>query len=140
MTLKISKYLLQFEVEMDMEKLTLKLSMLFSLASAGRCNELTDLKTNLAFRNKDGIRLKLTKHKKQRKSPQYPGYLDIPSYPDNSLLCPVSRYDWCLVNTAGYRVFNEDDDFVFRTLSHPQGKLPCNNILNSLNIICTYLR
>ena len=115
-------------ITMDMEKLTLKLSMLFSLASAARCNELADLKTNLAFRNKDGIRFKLTKHKKQRKSTQYPGYLDIPSYPDNILMCPVSCYDWYLVKTAGYRVFNEDDDFVFRALSHPHGKITPSTI------------
>ena len=107
---------------MEMDKLTMKLSMLFALASGARCNELANLKSSLVFRTKDGIRFKLDKHKKQRRSSVYPGYLDIPSFPDNKVMCPVACFDWYSVRTAGYSSL-EGDDFLFRALTHPHGKV-----------------
>ena len=114
-------------MHMDMRKLTLKLTMLFALATAARCNELADLRSNLVYRTKDGIRFKLEKHRKQRKSSEYPGYLDIPSFPQQPLLCPVSCYDWYMIKTAGHRL-NEEDDYVFRAMSQPYGKVATSTI------------
>lgn len=112
---------------MEMEKLTLKLVMLFALSTGARCNELADLRTNLAFRSKNGIRFRLDKHKKQRKASIYPGYIDVPTLPDNILMCPVTCFDWYTIRTTGYSI-NESDDFLFRALSHPHGKVTTSTI------------
>ena len=105
---------------MDMALLTQKLAMLFALASGARCNEISSLTTNSMYHMRDGIRFRLSKHKKNRKSSVYPGVLDIPIVLENPDMCPIKCLDIYLVRTAGFRLHDSEDP-VFRALTPPHG-------------------